>query len=193
MGSNTIGLLEKELRYREDGWWERLSIHIPELRSMAGTPQPKNFHAEGDVATHTQLAVEACPENSDPDLFWAALLHDIGKPATTTTQNGSIKAHGHDKVGAAIAANILARLGMPEERKNRIIWAVNHHLFHHSWQLNDINQASKRHKSFVGNNDFPFLLDLLKVDALASKGNPRGLSTYNFYKKFREHVENLKV
>jgi hypothetical protein len=37
--------------------------------------------------------------------------------------------------------------------------------------------------------DFPLLLELLKVDALASKGHPRGLSAYEFYRQLRQSVE----
>jgi len=42
---------------------------IHDLKSLEGSPQPPEFHAEGDAAKHTRLAVEACPEDCDPDLL----------------------------------------------------------------------------------------------------------------------------
>ncbi len=47
---------------------------------------------------------------------WAALLHDIGKPATrTVTENGRIRFLGHEKEGAKLAAARLRRLRFSRE------------------------------------------------------------------------------
>jgi len=177
-------LLEKELRLRESGWWDRLCELIPELQEMSGTPQPPEYHAEGDVAIHTRLAIEACPADCDPDLLWAALLHDIGKPATTEQNaDGRITAYGHAKQGAEMAATILARLGMPSERRERITWVVRHHTFHHSWQLQKPEDLSKKQRQYLVDPKFPLLLEFLRIDSLASHDNPGGMEAYNFYKK----------
>ena len=176
------GLIENQLRLRESGWWNRLCEIIPELRALPGTPQPAEHHAEGDVAIHTRLAVAACPVDCDPDLLWVALLHDIGKPATTQQDaTGRITAHGHAKLGAAMAADILGRLGMCEQRRARIVWVIRHHGFHHSWQLTRIRNATRRQLAYVVNPAFPLLLEFLRVDTLASHGKRQGLETYDFY------------
>jgi hypothetical protein len=44
---------------------------------------------------HTQLALEACPPEGDPDLFWAALLHDVGKAAVTKLDGDRIIPQNH--------------------------------------------------------------------------------------------------
>ena len=92
--------IEEELRKHDPGWWDRVVHAIPELSSLGGTPQPKRYHAEGDVAQHTRLAVESCPSDCDNDLLWAVLLHDAGKPSVTKEKGGKITAHGHHKAGA---------------------------------------------------------------------------------------------
>ena len=177
-------LLEKELRLRESGWWDRLCETIPELLELSGTPQPPEYHAEGDVAIHTRLAIEACPGDCDPDLLWVALLHDIGKPATTEQKaDGRITAYGHAKLGAEMAAAILARLGMPEERRERITWVIRHHTFHHSWQLQKPEDLSKKQRKYLADPKFPLLLEFLRIDSLASHDNPGGMEAYNFYKR----------
>lgn len=181
--------LEEELRLRKKGWWERISTAIPELTPLAGTPQPPEHHAEGDVAIHTKLALEACSHNCDPDLLWVALLHDIGKPETTQTHSdGRITAHGHGKVGAEMASRILVRLEMPAERSKSIIWAVRHHLFHHSWQLKSAADLSKRQRSYLLNPDFPLLLEFLRIDSLATHGKTEKMQSYNFYKNLLQDV-----
>jgi putative nucleotidyltransferase with HDIG domain len=175
--------LENDLRLRETGWWCRLSEAIPELISLSDTPQPPEFHAEGDVAIHTRLAIETCPVDCDPDLLWVALLHDIGKPATTTHyENGRITAHGHSKVGAEMASNILNRVDLPAKRHERILWVIRHHTFHHSWQLKEASDLSKNQRKYLTDPNFPLLLEFLRIDSVASQGTPHGMKAYNFYK-----------
>ena len=180
--------IEEELRRRDPGWWDRILQAIPDLDTLAGTPQPEQYHAEGDVAEHTKLAIEACPPDCDPDLLWAALLHDVGKPLVTKDEDDRITAHGHHFIGADIAERILRRLQMDGQRRDLIVWAVRHHTFHLSWNLTTPEQASRRHKRFVADSRFPFLLELLKVDSVASKGHPRGMAAYELYRQLREMV-----
>jgi putative nucleotidyltransferase with HDIG domain len=174
---------EKELRLRETGWWGRLSETIPELALLSGTLQPPEYHAEGDVAIHTRLAIETCPVGCDPDLLWVALLHDIGKPATTRqNEEGRVTAYGHANLGAEMADEILRRIDMPEKRHQRIQWTIRHHIFHHSWQLKKPEDLSKKQRKYLVDPDFPLLLEFLRIDSLASQGNPAGMQDYEFYK-----------
>jgi putative nucleotidyltransferase with HDIG domain len=181
---NLLETLEEELRVRQAGWWERLGEAIPELTHLSGTPQPPEFHAEGDVAIHTRLAIEMCSENCDPDLLWVALLHDIGKPATTRqNEEGRVTAYGHASLGAEMAGEILNRVGMPEDRRLRVQWTIRHHIFHHAWQLNKAEDLSKKQRKYLLDPNFPLLLEFLRIDSLASQGNPAGLQVYDFYKQ----------
>lgn len=181
--------LETELRLRKQGWWERLSEAIPELAALAETPQPPEYHAEGDVATHTRLAIESCPAECDPDLLWVALLHDIGKPATTRQDEaGRITAHGHARLGAAMADDILERCGMPAARRARIAWVIRHHIFHHSWQLHKAEDLSKKQRDYLLDPNFPLLLEFLRIDSLASLSSSTGMESYLFYKKLFETI-----
>ncbi len=178
--------IEDELKQRDPDWWDRILSAVPELTDLSGTPQPKKYHAEGDVAAHTRLAVEACPADADPDLLWAALLHDIGKPLVTKDEGDRITAHGHHVIGAEIADQILQRLELPAGRKDKIIWAIRHHTFHLSWNLEGPEDASTRHRRFAADPRFPLLLQLLRVDSVASLKNPRGMKAYELYKRLRD-------
>ena len=134
--------IEKELIGRRSGWWERILKTIPELAALADTEQPPEYHAEGDVARHTRLAVKACSPGCSPDLLWAALLHDIGKPGVTQDDDNRVTARGHHTLGAEMTEVILNRLGMPKERRELIAWAVKNHLFHFSWNLTSFPHGS---------------------------------------------------
>lgn len=184
-----IEAIEGLMRRRDEGWWSNLCAMIPELNALSGTQQPAEYHAEGDVAVHTRLAITACPSGCDPDLLWVALLHDIGKPATTEQRaDGRITAHGHARLGAEMAEVILARLGMPAERRARIKWVVRHHTFHHSWQLQKPEDLSRKQRRYLEDPKFPLLLEFLRIDSLASHDNPGGLDAYHFYTSLRQRV-----
>ena len=185
---NRYQTIEEELRQLKPGWWERVVESVPELAALSSTPQSLSYHAEGDVAVHTRLAVEACAPDRDPNLLWAALLHDVGKPAVIKRDGDMITARKHDTVGAGLAEKILQRLQMPSKRLGKIVWAIRHHTFHLSWNLNAPGQATRRQKKLVTDDRFPLLLELLRVDSQASLGNPRGMQAYELYKQLRESI-----
>lgn len=83
------------------------------LKKLKETEQSPVHHPEGNVWNHTLLVVDEAAkrklESGDPRAFmWAALLHDIGKPATTRVRKGRITAYDHDKVGAELAREFLS-------------------------------------------------------------------------------------
>jgi putative nucleotidyltransferase with HDIG domain len=82
------------------------------LRSMRDTEQPFVHHPEGSVWNHVLLVLDEAAKLKQrsryPEAFmWAALLHDIGKPATTENRGGKITSYNHDKVGASYARHFL--------------------------------------------------------------------------------------
>ena len=95
---------------RACAWWQ----------AMAACPQDVIHHAEGDVATHTRLVMEAMqtdpawrslPQGERGLLLLTALLHDIGKPETTREENGRITARGHAGHGEVMARRLLWEAG----------------------------------------------------------------------------------
>lgn len=78
------------------------------LELLRRTEQSPVWHPEGNVWNHTMLVVDEAAErrdeSGDPRAFlWAALLHDIGKPAATKRRGEKIVSYGHDRLGAALA------------------------------------------------------------------------------------------
>jgi tRNA nucleotidyltransferase (CCA-adding enzyme) len=99
-----------------------------ELASQRGIPQNKTLGE--DLWDHTMRTVDAAPAGR-PVVRLAALLHDIGKPATFAEGHFL----GHDSVGARLAGAFLDRLRAPRAVRERVVALVQHHMFSYeaSW------------------------------------------------------------
>ena len=103
------------------------------LKEMEPTPQSPVHHPEGNVWNHTLMVVDEAArrrqESSDPRAFmWAALLHDIGKPATTRSRKGRITAYDHDKVGAELTEEFLSAVTDDKQLIDKVVQLVKYHM-----------------------------------------------------------------
>lgn len=99
---------------------------IPALEETVNFNQHSPHHAY-DVYTHICHVTAAVPREAT--LRWAALLHDVGKPACFAqdeTGRGHFK--GHAQVGAAMAAEILRELDAPKPLAMEVVWLIGHHM-----------------------------------------------------------------
>jgi len=103
-----------------------LDLWLPELEAAFGVPQNR-FHAY-DVYTHSLRTCDAAPADKRR-VRWAALLHDLGKPATRVVRDGDGTFYGHENVGAELADARLAALRLPNDERNAIVHLVRHHMF----------------------------------------------------------------
>ena len=157
---------------------KKLKKAVALLRKVA------RFKREIGFVTEARKALASIEENARRQIEEAKKLFAEGKK----DEGDKITAHGHQAVGAEIADRILRRLQMVSERLERIVWAVRHHTFHLSWNLTAPEQASRRHRRFVADTRFPLLLELLRVDSVASVGHPRGMEAYELYSRLRQSV-----
>jgi tRNA nucleotidyltransferase (CCA-adding enzyme) len=98
-----------------------------DLAAQTGVVQ--NKIAGEDLWDHTLRTVDA--STNRPVVRLAALLHDIGKPATAA--DGHF--YGHETVGADLAGALLERLHVPRSTSERVILLVRQHMFRYdpSW------------------------------------------------------------
>ncbi|MDQ2965810.1 MAG: HD domain-containing protein [Chloroflexota bacterium] len=134
--------------------------HIaPALAAQRGVSQ--NKVAGEDLWDHTLRSVDAVPA-SRPVIRLAALLHDLGKPATAA--DGHF--YGHDRVGAELAAAFLERLHYPRAVTDRIVALVRHHMFTYDDGWSDT--AVRRFIGKIGRRGLDELFELRAADNVGS-------------------------
>jgi hypothetical protein len=143
---------------------------LPEVAALNGVMQPEEYHAEGDAYVHTMLAIEAVDDAADVRVFWAVLLHDIGKSVKTELVKGRWRSFGHAEAGADSVPEIMKRLGFPQMASD-VAWLVRHHMFHFSWHLRPELGLTRNQRRFVDHYLFPLLLQVCAADAVASHGS----------------------
>jgi len=131
----------------------------PELAAQRGVSQ--NKVAGEDLWDHTLRSVDAVPA-SRPVIRLAALLHDLGKPATAA--DGHF--YGHDRVGAELAAGFLERLRYPRAVADRVVALVRLHMFTY-----DDGWSDTAVRRFIGKVGRPALDELFELRAADNIGS----------------------
>jgi len=172
---------------------------LPEVARMKGVEQTPDYHPEGDVFVHTLLILghltasgEQTPHPSrltpyaPETLAYGALLHDIAKPVCIEKHGERITYYGHTEKGAEMAVEILKRLKRSRSVWERVAYLVKNHLRH--------TQAPKMRvstlKRFLGEEGIEELLELTRLDALASSGD---LQYYDFCRRKLEEFKHEDI
>jgi putative nucleotidyltransferase with HDIG domain len=152
-----------------------LEYILPELGPTITCAQSPDYHPEGSVYNHIRLMLEQLPPDAPAPLPWAAILHDIGKPPTSSVDEvtGAIHFYGHEKIGADMALQILTRLRFPKKEIDEIVACARQHM-----QFKDVKQMRKATLlRLLLRQTFPLELELHKLDCL---GSHRSLEYYDF-------------
>lgn len=171
------GLMTAVCQVKQYGEFLAVPI-LPEIEHLIGLSQNPRYHVY-DVWQHTLAAVRGVA--SDLTLRWAVLLHDIGKGLPSVrgiNSEGRPTDHGHDKAGAELAAQILARLQVPVKIRQRIVWLVENHMRFHFYAhepeavaVNWVRSAARSGK-FADNAEmteaFGQLVAVCRADVLAT-------------------------
>jgi len=155
---------------------------IPECSALKGCAQSPDHHSEGDVWTHTLLALDALESGEFSSMFGgdtvdaetvvATLFHDIAKPQTATLRGDRITFYGHAEEGARMARAIVERLGLSSVDgrvdPDRVAWLVQLHLFPVTTQLDTVRKTTLVRHFLVDRPRGRRLLHLAFADAMAS-------------------------
>jgi poly(A) polymerase len=152
-----------------------LTVLLPEITALKGTPQSLEYHPEGDVFTHTLLLLSRL-ESPSETLAYGCLLHDVAKPACFRQEAERITFYGHTETGAAMAEEILKRLKRPRAVWERVAYLVRNHLRH----VQAPQMRLSTLKRFLREEGIDELLELVRIDALSSNGD---LQYYRFCKE----------
>lgn len=107
-------------------------------RPMAACLQDSEWHAEGDVWTHTQMVLReleridewrSLSQNEQTSLKFTALLHDVAKPLTSEVnpETGRVTSPKHAVKGEHVARSILRDAGCDLSTREEICRLVRYH------------------------------------------------------------------
>ncbi len=152
---------------KDCGWIE----HYPELAALEGVQQDPTWHPEGDVWIHTLHVCDAAariaerenlPEDERVILMFAALCHDLGKPATTVLTDGRWRSPSHASVGVPLADSFLTSIGCPRHFIEVVQPLVAEHLVH--VQAEASHRTVRRLSVRLGKASIVQLLRLVEAD-----------------------------
>ncbi|MBU0708071.1 HD domain-containing protein [Patescibacteria group bacterium] len=170
-------------------------VLMPEVIHMKGCCQGPTYHSEGDVWTHSRLAVEQLNSplfkkqfpgaKSDVELSLATFLHDIGKPYTKRTKSGNkLTYYGHETVGSRMAKDICKRLRLSSYKGlvdgDRLAWLIHYHLIIIEAPPLKIKPTTLE-KYFIKSEAGDKLLKLIYADQAASLSEEGQPCLGNFY------------
>ncbi|BDB45800.1 MULTISPECIES: CCA tRNA nucleotidyltransferase [Mycobacterium] len=169
------------------------AVVLPEVGGMQMAID--EHHQHKDVYQHSltvlRQAIELEDEGPDLVLRWAALLHDIGKPATRRHEpNGGVSFHHHEVVGAKMVRKRMRALKYSKQMVDDVSQLVYLHLRFHGYGEGKWTDSAVRRYVTDAGPLLPRLHKLVRADC-TTRNKRRAARLRASYDRLEERIAEL--